>query len=347
MRTQFSTVSLCLLVGLSLLACGSPAANHGTGAAMVAESISTTQTVEIPATAPSLPFVPSGFTQAARAATATPGSPIPTPFPRAVTVTPAPPTPSPIPATAALTPVPLTPTQSQPTATVIPATPAPAPNMSIVSMPAGSEVYIADVRDLGITIVDQADWDVLVRRLLGFNRLAMEDAFEAVAHAGSAAYYSGAAPLSIHLEPGNYIVRLAVPESDQLPGDISPFEFDDGSTYGSSILGSSDGLTSWSYLVEITSESDYENLIQIWQPKSWSLAQIAALYPEQEVFKIDEEGIKADLEGNIPDSDIPTVLQLLRKGGKVVYREDETHRIILQIDPDTGSLDTMLRYEDS
>lgn len=272
-----------------------------------------------------------------------PAQPTPTAASVPPTATSVPPTATAIPATATPVPPPATPVppSATPTPTVTVAGPA---NFTIASIPAGSEIHIASVDELGITLHDQADWSVATRQLLGMERVNQNDLWN-VLDVNAPEYARGAAQLALNLEPGAYIVSLSLPAGASQLADVAFSAFDAGRDFGNTMFAEHEGVVSRFYLVDIRPDNP-TNLIHIWQPRAWPLEQIESLYPEEEVFQTNDESITQALQGNVPDTDIATVLRLLRKGGKVVYRADDVTTYTLEVDPETGELSTLLGWEE-
>lgn len=321
---------LCLLVcALALAGCGAhpaaPTAAFVTPAPGVPTAVPTTAT----------PVPPTALPPTATA--------VPPP------ATPIPPTATPVPPTATSVPPPAT--SVPPTMTPVPPTSVPAvtvagpANFTIVSIPTGSEIHIASVDDLGITPYDQADWSAVTRRLLGMERISQNDLWD-VLDVNADKYARGTAPLALNLQAGTYVVRLSLPAAASQLADVAFSDFDTGRDFGSTLFAEQAGVVCRFYLVDIL-PGEPMNLIHIWQPRAWSLKQIESLYPKEEVFKTNGESITQALQSDVPDSDIATILRLLRKGGKVVYRADDVTTFTLEVDPETGELSTLLGWEET
>jgi len=198
------------------------------------------------------------------------------------------------------------------------------------------------MNELGIRLNDAPEKDAVARRLLGVNRLnSMQDTFGAMGVVNSK-YHRGVTPLSLSLQPGNYIVYLEVPSEVHITGDLIKW-LENDSIHGPAIMGLISGHNGAAYLVEII-DGEPNHLTQIWQPKNATLSGIEAIYPVKEVFPVDEREITPKLSDAIPPNDITTIIRLLRKGGKVVYRKGNK-RTILEVDAQ-GKLTTIVTYQD-
>lgn len=299
---------LCVLV-CALVAAGCGARPVGPATATVASSPAVP--TPVPATATSVP-------------TETPIPPTPTPPP---TATPVPPTATPV-----------------PTATSVPPTVTPTPNFRVSSIPAGSKVYIASLDDLGLDVSDQEDWDYTTRRLLGTHRLDSWDRMKMFGASTNKKHLRGVAPLQLYLPPGNYAVVLHVPDAREL-AKVDPFTYRSSGDFGPTIIGKCLEVACRVYLIEIPSDDD-TTLIHVWQPVVWALKQMEDLYPKEDAFKTDDEAIEVSLGNNIPKADIPLVLRLLRRGGKVTYPSSKTRTITIEVDSKTGGLSTLIGWEE-
>jgi hypothetical protein len=203
---------------------------------------------------------------------------------------------------------------------------------------------VATLSELGIELGNEGGKDATVRRLLGLNRItSIGDMLIKPMNVVDDKYLRGVTPLSISLKPGNYIVFVEVPSGVQVVGDLLNW-LESDSTHGERLAGLINGHTGVTYLVEIL-DGETNHLNQLWLPKGGTLADAEKIYPEREVFPLNEKEVTATLGGKVAAADIPTVLRLLKKGGKVVYRQG-TIRTILELD-EQGTLSTVLSYEDA
>jgi hypothetical protein len=234
-----------------------------------------------------------------------------------------------------------------PTGTPIPPTPTAMPRtgLAVASIPVGSEVFVASLSDLEIALSDDAEHDTATRALLGFRRLSDSDTFK-ISNVVNNKYRRGVTPLLLPLKPGNYVVFLSVPASVQMPSDKDVLDwFETDYTHGTTWDGLFDGHNGRAYLIEIV-DGKINHLTLPWQRKGASLDEIEKIYPIQDTFNIDEQEIKAKIIDTIPDNDIPIVLRLLHKGGKVIYR-DGKQLWTIEINPSTGSLWTFLGWKEN
>lgn len=197
---------------------------------------------------------------------------------------------------------------------------------------------------MGIQLQDDPNWDAVTRQLLGANRLRGTAQF-GLTEVVNGKYLRGKTPLKLALKPGNYAVFVEIAPSAPIQDRERLFdELERDSVHGPSLTGKISGLYGNVYLIEIL-EGKFNRLIQLWQPIRAPLEEIEKFYPTNETFQVNDAKGKAALEGNVPSNTIPTLLRLLRKGGKAVYRQGNT-RTIMQVNPLTGDIDTVLKYQD-
>lgn len=151
-------------------------------------------------------------------------------------------------------------------------------------------------------------------------------------------------PLEIKLEPGSYVVEIAVPlkrfNEVAVDGKID-FEFDNNFVQSNLDLTTTrpDGVVIENYRTYakgykvLIKKNEKNTLISLFQPKGVPYSELlnSSLLPENETFQFEYEEIKKDLlSNNAPPSDIPYMLKFLNKTGKIVWNAGE-HRYVLEM----------------
>jgi len=239
--------------------------------------------------------------------------------------------------------------------------------LSISSIPTGSEVFVAGVDELGIKLNDRPEWNHVVRRGIGLGRLGvvsrlghLEDPrgqksteIVKIAKVVDEKYKQGVTPVSLSLKPGNYVVLLAMPPTAPAlmanAGERLSEVVENDSVHGWPIWLTNMGAVGGpkrpcrAYLIELLAGQS-DSLIQVWQRIGASLGELEQMYSQQDTVRVDETPVRSQLTGVMPGADIPAVMRLLRRGGKVVYRQGEI-RLILQMSQSGGDLETMVKYK--
>jgi hypothetical protein len=220
-------------------------------------------------------------------------------------------------------------------------------HLFVRSLPIGCPVFVASVEDLGVTlepVKEELRAPHLVR-LLGTTRLRQDgDVLRRVAAVADEKHRRGTTPLAVPLRKGSYVVLVGLPPHTNASPDARAAtlkEMEDDSLHGPTIDANFDSVTGRIYLIDVDGR---EELVQIWQPRGAPLEEVAGLYPTEESYWFDDVALEELLTLNVPTADVKPIVSLLHRGGKVVYRQDAEHRLLLQSDKELGKLTNVVRF---
>ena len=154
--------------------------------------------------------------------------------------------------------------------------------------------------------------------------------------------------MRLQLTPGSYLVFITPPAS--VPDPDANFE--GSSVHGTTLTFSQTsangrkirGVVS---LIEVV-PGENNLLVQLWHPEKMTLSEVEKFYPTKETFAITEAVLTnslAEQKMKVNEAEVPTILRLLRKGGKVAYRKD-SERLIIQVNPSSEEFLWIVHYKD-
>jgi len=226
--------------------------------------------------------------------------------------------------------------------------------LSVRSIPEGAGVYVAAVRELGLSVQQVQDSDAMVKRFAGVDRLKISNQEEfwemnrKIAKIISPRFYKGRVPLTLQLTPGSYLVFVTPPATVADPNA----KFERASVHGTTLTfgqTSANGrkISGVVSLIEVV-PGENNLLVQLWHPEKMTLSDVEKFYPTKETFAITEDVLTkslAEQKMKVNEAHIPTILRLLRKGGKVVYRQD-SEKLIIQVNPSSAEFLWIVHYKD-
>ena len=152
----------------------------------------------------------------------------------------------------------------------------------------------------------------------------------------------GTTPLSIPIQPGDYMVRVSVPgnlaaklkPSPKLDENANPFEHDGWSEVG--FRADQHVVESVSYEVR-KSDGRAATLISLFQQKGLKLPDVVAAFPAGHNFHFDDKRVEdAIVAKGVPKTDASLVLDALHRGGKIIWQDDKQSLIIELVPGDPG-----------
>lgn len=226
--------------------------------------------------------------------------------------------------------------------------------LSVRSVPEGAEVYVATIEELELG-VKEMEGDAMVRRFAGIARLKIADREDFWAMTAkidkimSPRFHKGKVPVTLEVPPGTYVVLVTSPPSVPNPLDA---RFEVASVHGltftmSRTNASGEKVGGVVSSVEVIA-GENNLLVQLWHPEKMTLSEVEKFYPAKETFTVPEEALTKSLaqqKMKVKEADIPTMLRLLRKGGKLVYRKGE-ERLVIQVNSSSEESLWIVRYKD-
>jgi len=161
-------------------------------------------------------------------------------------------------------------------------------------------------------------------------------------HSSDSDMHKGTAPLQLTLPPGRYWIEVAL-DADVFanyfsrPYDDIQFE-KDGAHSEALVLqpfapGEKRRVVRYYRLDKLPDQG--QTIVALFYPRGVPLERVAALYPQEEGFKVGPETLPLVLqEAQLPaDVQVP-VLDLLRRGGKVFWARDNDFSVSLEVVPE-------------
>ncbi len=150
--------------------------------------------------------------------------------------------------------------------------------------------------------------------------------------------YIGKTPLMRELGAGKYAVKIMVPAklaaalrpSTKLGEDTNPFEHDG---WGEIHFKQNENVISSVVYTVIKTDGRSAVLISLFQRKGASLDEVVAAFPEGHNFDFSEKKLEgALLFQQIPKTDIPKLVDGLRRGGKIIWH-GKTKSMMIELTP--------------
>ncbi len=128
--------------------------------------------------------------------------------------------------------------------------------------------------------------------------------------------YKGKTPILIPIRPGNYQVFVLIPENQ------ITYE-NDGEIFIKLRKGEGTIKKGWAYLVEIK-EYKQESIIALFQPIDEDLASFLTYLPEGHNYQFNNKELQDNLlDSGVLDLDIPNILEILHRGGKIILKTNK------------------------
>ncbi len=165
---------------------------------------------------------------------------------------------------------------------------------------------------------------------------------ELPSHSSAPDMHKGITPLRLTLPPGRYWIEVAL-DVDVFANYFSPpyddIQFEkDGATSEALILqpfapGETRRVVRYYRLDKLPDQG--QTVVALFYPRGAPLEQVVALYPQEEGFQMAPEALPKVLEeAQLPAAVQAPVLNLLRRGGKVLWARDNDFSVSLEMVPD-------------
>lgn len=226
--------------------------------------------------------------------------------------------------------------------------------LSVRSVPDDAEVYVAAISELELDVKEVEGGDAMVRRFAGVGRFKItnqEEFWEVnkkMAKIISPRFHKGKVPVTLELPPGSYLVFIVPPPSVTDPDAKFEVATVHGPTFTlGQISASGEKVSGVVSLVEVV-PGENNLLVQLWHPEKMALSEVEKFYPGKETFPLAELVLTKSLaqqKMKVKEADIPIMLRLLRKGGKVVYRKG-SETMVIQVNSSSEESLWIVRYKD-